>query len=123
MLFPEYNACHLCGRWPEQPGILCNGCLDALKKLEEEVRELRLAMEQGAAVDAPHGLREELGDVLFVAAKIAQRSGVDPEDALHRACDKFDTRFRRVEESVDKPLAECSEEELLTLWRKAKELS
>lgn len=97
--------------------------MDALAKLEEEVRELREAMEAGRAVDAPHGLREELGDTLFVTAKLAQMSGVDPEDALHRACDKFDRRFRLVEEGAEKPLSELTEAELLALWRAAKKLS
>ena len=94
--------------------------LQALDKLEEEVRELRAALESGQAADAPHGVREELGDTLFMAAKIAQMSGVDPEDALHRACDKFDRRFRAVEEAADKPLPECGEAELLALWNDAK---
>ena len=78
------------------------------------------ALEAGQAADAPHGIREELGDTLFMAAKIAQMSGVDPEDALHRACDKFDRRFRAVEEAADKPLPECGEAELLALWNDAK---
>ena len=94
--------------------------LRALDKLEEEVRELRAAMEAGKAPDAPHGIREELGDVLFMAAKIGQMTGTDPEDALHRSCDKFDSRFRSVEESADKPLSDCGEAELLALWREAK---
>ena len=55
-----------------------------------------------------------------MAAKIAQMSGVDPEDALHRACDKFDRRFRAVEEAADKHLPECGEAELLALWNDAK---
>lgn len=93
----------------------------AVEKLEEEVRELRQALEEGRAVDAKHGLREELGDTLFAAVKIAQMSGVDPEDALHCACDKFDARFRLVEAAADKPLAEYEEEELLALWRAARE--
>ena len=93
----------------------------ALEKLEEEIRELRAALESGKAIDAPHGIREEIGDTLFMAAKIAQMTGVDPEDALHRSCDKFDARFRMVEEAAEKPLAEYSEEELLALWRAAKE--
>ena len=80
----------------------------------------RSALEAGQAADAPHGIREELGDTLFMAAKIAQMSGVDPEDALHRACDKFDRRFRAVEEAADKPLPECGEAELLALWNDAK---
>ena len=65
-------------------------------------------------------MREELGDTLFMAAKVAQMSGLDPEDALHRACDKFDRRFRAVEETADKPLADCSQAELLALWNDAK---
>lgn len=97
--------------------------LDALKKLEEEIRELREALEAGRAVDAPHGLREELGDTLFATAKLAQMSGVDPEDALHRACDKFDRRFRLVEEGAERPLSELTEAELLALWRAAKNAS
>ena len=92
----------------------------ALDKLEEEVRELRQAVESARDLEAPHGVREEAGDALFILSKIAQLSGVDPEDALHRACDKFDARFRLVEEAADKPLADCSEAELVALWEDAK---
>lgn len=92
----------------------------ALDKLEEEVRELRQAVESVRDIEAPHGVREEAGDALFILSKIAQLSGVDPEDALHRACDKFDARFRLVEEAADKPLADCSEAELVALWEDAK---
>ena len=95
--------------------------LSALGKLEEEVRELRQALEAGGDAAAPHGVREELGDLLFIAAKIGQMTEVDPEDALHRACDKFDVRFRAVEQAADKPLSAYSEEELISLWRQAKE--
>lgn len=99
-------------------GFDWSSALSALGKLEEEVRELRAALEGGA--DAGHGVREELGDLLFITAKVAQMSGVDPEDALHRACDKFDGRFRRVEVLADKPLGEYTEAELVNLWRSAK---
>lgn len=104
-------------------GFDWDDAISALDKLEEEVRELRQAMESGKAADAPHGIREELGDVLFIASKISQTTGVDPEDALHRACDKFDARFRRVEAAADKPLSDCTEEELKALWNRAKEES
>lgn len=92
----------------------------ALDKLEEEVRELRQAVESARDIEAPHGVREEAGDALFILSKIAQLSGVDPEDALHRACDKFDARFRLVEAAADKPLADCSEAGLVALWEDAK---
>ena len=81
----------------------------ALDKLDEEAAELRQAVEAGEAVDSPHGVREEIGDALFVLCKIAQMSGVDPEDALHHACDKYQTRFRRVADAAD-----------IALWKQAK---
>jgi tetrapyrrole methylase family protein/MazG family protein len=91
----------------------------ALNKLEEETAELRQAVLTGA--DDAHGVQEELGDVLFSAARIAQEQGIDPEAALHGACDKFSRRFRAVEElSGDISMADCSEEELVALWNRAK---
>ena len=74
-------------------------------------------------MDSPHGVREEIGDALFILCKIAQMSGVDPEDALHRSCDKFQTRFRGVTEQADKPLSQYTEAELISLWERAKESS
>lgn len=69
-------------------GFNWDSAAGALDKLDEETAELRQAVEAGQPVDSPHGIREELGDALFILCKIAQMSGVDPEDALHRACDK-----------------------------------
>ena len=103
-------------------GFDWDSAISALGKLEEEVRELREALERGQATDAPHGVQEEIGDVLFIAAKIAQMRGVDPEEALHRACDKFQRRFRLVEENADKPLTDCTEAELIARWKAAKAL-
>ena len=97
------------------------GALAVLDKLEEEVRELRAALERGGSADEPHGVREELGDALFMAAKVGQMCAVDPEDALHRACDKFDRRFRYVEKHAQSPMSQCTSEALLELWRQAKE--
>ena len=95
----------------------------ALDKLDEESGELRQAVEAGGSPDAPHGVREEIGDALFILCKIAQMSGVDPEDALHRSCDKFQRRFRCVADAADKPLSAYSEAELVSLWERAKQES
>lgn len=92
----------------------------ALEKVEEEVGELREALEAGGAYDAPHGVREEAGDVLFMTVCVLRMCGLDPEDALHRTCDKFERRFRGVEEAADKPLSEYTEEGLTALWQEAK---
>lgn len=101
-------------------GFEWSSAIAALGKLEEEVRELREALEAGKPADAPHGVREEVGDTLFMAAKVAQMNGVDPEDALHCACDKFNARFRLVEKTADKPLSEYDSAGLSALWKAAK---
>ena len=101
-------------------GFTYQNTLDALAKLEEEGRELRQALESGKAVDAPHGVKEEVGDVLFMACNIARMEGVEGEEALHCACDKCARRFRSVEQQAEKPLAEYSEAELLAMWEEGK---
>ena len=88
----------------------------ALDKVDEELDELRRAVENGTNVE------EELGDLLFAAAKVGRFAGVDPELALQRACGKFIRRFRTVERLAgDKPLEGRPVGELNELWRQAKE--
>ena len=101
-------------------GFRWEDSLSALKKLEEEVGELRSALERGVST-GPHGVREELGDVLFMAAVLSQMNGADPEACLHDACDKFQRRFRHVEQSAQKPLSQYEPQQLLQLWNEAKE--
>lgn len=90
----------------------------ALDKLDEETRELREAVERGT------NFFEELGDVLFAAVKVGRFVGVDPEDALNAACEKFIARFRSVERACDVRGAEMSSlplDELTRLWNEAKQ--
>ena len=88
----------------------------AMDKVGEELDELRQAVDTGTNVE------EELGDLLFAAAKVGRFAGVDPELALQGACDKFIRRFRGVERLTgDKPLEGRPIEELNDLWRQAKE--
>lgn len=86
----------------------------ALDKLAEEVDEFRRA----ACGDGDP--EEELGDLLFAAVKAGRFLGLDSEQALTRACDKFIRRFRTVEELAPRALKECSLEELEALWAQAK---
>ena len=87
----------------------------ALCKLEEEVRELRQAVETG------RGVEEELGDVLFAAVKVGRFAGVDPETAIASTCEKFIHRFRAVESGAQgRPLETLTPEEMTELWNRAK---
>ena len=89
----------------------------ALDKLSEETQELRQAAQGDGDVE------EELGDLLFAAVKAGRFLGVDSEQALTRACDKFIRRFQAVEEQAGgRPLSELPLEELERLWARAKQL-
>ena len=88
-----------------------------LSGLEEAVTALRTAGTTGRS----DLWQNALGDVLFAAAKLAQRTEVDPEEALHCSCDRFARQFRRMETAADKPLSDCTPEEQSALWAAAQE--
>ena len=91
----------------------------ALDKLSEELDELKAAALTGEGDPV-----EELGDLLLAAVSVARFLDADPEDALHRACDKFSARFRKTEELAAErglKLDGLSDEEQRVLWRAAKE--
>ena len=95
--------------WPDVQG--------ALDKLEEEVAELRRAVEEGG--DVP----EELGDVLFAAVKVGRFCACDPENAVNGTCEKFIRRFRAVENGAaaqGREVSHLSLEEMTALWNEAK---
>jgi ATP diphosphatase len=67
---------------------------DVLDKIDEEVREVRAAVDSGSAV----AVEEEVGDLLFAIANFARKLGVEPEAALRAASTKFHARFTRMEQ-------------------------
>jgi MazG family protein len=67
---------------------------DVLAKIEEEVAELREAVEQRG--DAAR-VEEEMGDLLFAIANLSRKLGVEPESALRKADEKFARRFTALE--------------------------
>ena len=90
----------------------------ALDKLSEELDELRTAALTGEGDPA-----EELGDLLLAAVSVARFLEADPEDALHRACNKFSARFRKTEELAEErglELSELTDGEQTALWKAAK---
>ncbi len=85
-------------------------------KVDEELDELRRA-------DTPAERAEELGDVLFVLARVGSWLDVDVEDALRRANRKFRTRFGAMEAAARREgveLASLSDAEWDRLWNAAK---
>ena len=75
-------------------------------------------------LDDPELLCEELGDVLFAAVKAARFAGVDPEDALNVACEKFIRRYAAVEQGAagrGVPVSDLTLAEMTDLWNGAKQ--
>jgi ATP diphosphatase len=72
-------------------------------KVEEELGEVREAA-AGRGAAGNHGAApsqetfEEVGDLLFAAANLARKLGVDAESALRAANLKFERRFRAMEQ-------------------------
>ncbi|MEN2996015.1 MAG: nucleoside triphosphate pyrophosphohydrolase [Acetomicrobium sp.] len=96
------------------------GNLDPIwAKIDEEIRELRKALDEGDAGE----VKEEIGDLLFAVVNLSRHIGVNPEEALQGANEKFSARFRFIEESVEgkgRSFNEYSLDELETLWQSAK---
>jgi ATP diphosphatase len=82
-------------------------------KIEEELAEI-----DAAASDAERAA--ELGDLLFSVVNYARHLGVDPETALRDANQRFEARFRKVEEIADKTLKDMDITALEALWQQAK---
>lgn len=94
--------------WKEYEGIL--------DKLTEEIREVKEATTRQEKI-------REFGDVLFALVNAARWQGVDLEEALRLANERFSHRFRYMEEACRKrgiSLRDLSFEEQNALWDEAK---
>jgi len=94
--------------WKEFDGIL--------DKLTEEIREVKEATTQQQKI-------HEFGDVLFALVNAARWQGVDLEEALRLANERFSRRFRYMEETCRRrsiSLRDLSFEEQNVLWDEAK---
>lgn len=92
-----------------------------LEKLDEELSELKKAIETDSSSEAA----SELGDVLFVLVNLGRHLGVDPERALHQTNEKFEKRFQYLEKRLketQKSFSECDLAELEAYWQQSKSL-
>ena len=82
-------------------------------------RDAKEALASGDEVETAH----ELGDVLFVLVRVAQKLGIEPEDALRYTNAKFERRFSHVlERCQQEGIApqEAGLERLDGFWNEAK---
>ncbi len=94
---------------------------DIMDKLEEELKELREALNGSVNID---DISEELGDFMFCCINLARHYHIDSEIALRNTNDKFVRRFNYIEEVLrkqNKSLNDTTLEEMDALWDEAKE--
>lgn len=94
--------------WPNLEGVW--------QKFDEEVSELKAAIESGDSGE----IESELGDLLFTVVNLARWMKVEPEEALRKMLGRFTERFRQMELKSSKPLTELSPDEWDELWNQAK---
>lgn len=94
--------------WPDVQG--------AVLKFKEEVDEL-------VAAEKTEDKIEEMGDVFFSLVNVARLQGIEPEQALQAANDKFHRRFHYIEKKIEangKDFQDFNLESLDEIWEEAK---
>ncbi len=97
--------------WPDTAGVVA--------KLREEIAEIEGALAEGGTAE----IQGEIGDLLFAAAQLARKAGVDAEESLRFANLKFAGRFQAMEASAraeDSDLREEDMQQLEARWLAAK---
>lgn len=89
---------------------------DVFKKVEEEMEEVREAVREK---DRNH-IEEEIGDLLFAITNYARHLNIDSSEALRKCNEKFERRFRYVEERCD--IKNSTLDEMDNLWNEAKKI-
>ena len=90
-----------------------------MAKIDEELQELKEALTQKDLSEQ----QKELGDLLFTIAQLARHLNFDAEQALRETNDRFEYRFTKMRELIDrenKDFNSLNPDELEAYWQLAK---
>jgi len=116
---PALNRAHKIQKRVAEVGFDWSNIDGVLEKLQEEIGELRQAINTGDQTS----IADELGDCLFTMVNICRHGSVDAETALRSTNSKFSQRFQRVEQLAEEAqvdLSQCSSEQLEAFWQSVK---
>ena len=124
----QKRAAHVGFDWPDVIG--------ALDKVEEEIAELKEELRSRSEsndyksnnsniTSAPQNqdaIAEELGDLFFALTNVSRHLGLNPEQVVRNANDKFSHRFRQVETLAEQQggFEKLTLDEMETLWQQVK---
>jgi ATP diphosphatase len=122
---PSLLRAHEMGTRAAAVGFDWERATDVLAKIQEEVDELRAAVDARGADPARDSRRieEEMGDLFFALANLARKLGVEPEAALRVANEKFQRRFTAMERRFARrgmSLQEATLDAMESEWGKVK---
>ena len=113
------NRAFKLGKRASSVGFDWHSVEDVIAKISEELEELTSALESGEAAL----IEEEVGDLLFSVVNIARSTQQNPETALRKANQKFEARFRGMEDhlhTTNQKLENLSFNEMDKLWELVK---
>lgn len=116
---PALHRAYVMSKRAEKIGFSFNNYEEVRNKVTEELNELDDAIKTGENSSIEH----EIGDVLISIANVSLMLDVNPENALHKCCERFIKRFEFIEKSLSKEGKEIfnvPREELERLWEKSK---
>jgi len=93
--------------------------IDVIEKVEEELKELKLEIQQ----NNNENIKNELGDLLFSIVNLSRHLELDASEAINQANHKFVKRFRLMEAEISKDNQEIdnlTSEELEEFWVRIK---
>jgi ATP diphosphatase len=115
LALPALKRAEKIQRRASQVGFDWPDCEGPRLKIDEELAEIE-------AAGSDEERAGEVGDLLFAVVNYARHLGVNPETALRESTQRFEARFRKVEELADKPLKDMDLDQLEALWQRAKTL-
>ena len=100
--------------WPQTESVL--------DKIEEEIAELREALQLG---EREH-IQSEMGDILFACVNLARHVDIDAETALRQTNEKFIRRFEFVKQQMQQANIAFSPQQLEQMeqfWQQSKQVT
>lgn len=102
--------------WSDLSGVM--------EKVMEEWCELKDAIAGGLETsEGQQAVRLEFGDLLFTLVNVARFLGINPESALTESTEKFEGRFRYMEQVIKdrrRDMTHMSQKEKNDIWESAK---
>ncbi|WP_081111906.1 nucleoside triphosphate pyrophosphohydrolase [Bdellovibrio bacteriovorus] len=117
---PALQRAYKIGKRTEKLKFDWDSAADAMVKVEEELDELREALDN----DVMSEIEYELGDVFFSLSQLARHLKLDPEQVLRKGNRRFETRFNKMIEMAHAEGVDWSALDLEgkdVYWRQAKE--